>query len=840
MKNETKKTVLLVEDEYLLAMAEQMRLAEYGYIVMIAHTGENAIAIIEEKPEIEIVLMDINLGNGMDGTEAAREILKRKNVPIVFLSSHCEPTVVEKTEKITSYGYVVKNSGITVLDASIKMAFKLFESNQRLVNSEERYRRITDSIIDYVYTAYLENGEVVKTVHGSACFGITGFSSDEFSVDPYLWFKIIVPEDRDRVNQHFSDILTIGTQETIVHRIIRKDGIVRWIANTPVLNHNAAGKLVSYDGVIRDITDRIVAEDKLRETNEMLSLFITRSPVIAYIKEVTTTESRLLQASYNYQQIMRIRELDIIGKTMTELFPPEFAKKETVEDISVIESGQVMEFFEDLNGRNYSSVKFPILKGDKRLLAGYCIDITERKHAEMALADSETRYRRLFETAQDGILILDADSGRITDVNPYLIGLLGYSKEQLISKAIWEIGLFKDVLVNKGNFLELQQKRYIRYEDLPLVTSRGEKIDVEFVSNVYFVNHNKVIQCNIRNIMDRKQEKEQLNNSEIKYRRLFETAQDGILILDADTGEIVDVNPFLVDMLGYSKEQFLNKAIWEIGLFKDIVANKANFIELQNREYLRYEDLPLETASGEIAQVEFVSNVYLVDLHKVIQCNIRNITDRKIGEKKINELLVEKELLLKEVHHRIKNNMFTISSLLALQAENIENPVAKEALEDAQGRIQSMMVLYNRLFQSTNYRSIPIAEYISALIDEIMANFPNRNAIKIQTKLDDFELDAGKLQPLGIIINELLTNIMKYAFAGKSQGIITICASAKDKQVTISVEDDGIGLPVTVDFDRSTGFGLMLIRQLTDQLKGSIRIERGNGTKILLEFGDIV
>jgi PAS domain S-box-containing protein len=340
--------------------------------------------------------------------------------------------------------------------------------------------------------------------------------------------------------------------------------------------------------------------------------------------------------------------------------------------------------------------------------------------------------------------------------------------------------------------------------------------------------------------MDRKQEKEQLNNSEIKYRRLFETAQDGILILDADTGEIVDVNPFLVDMLGYSKEQFLNKAIWEIGLFKDIVANKANFIELQNREYLRYEDLPLETASGEIAQVEFVSNVYLVDLHKVIQCNIRNITDRKIGEKKINELLVEKELLLKEVHHRIKNNMFTISSLLALQAENIENPVAKEALEDAQGRIQSMMVLYNRLFQSTNYRSIPIAEYISALIDEIMANFPNRNAIKIQTKLDDFELDAGKLQPLGIIINELLTNIMKYAFAGKSQGIITICASAKDKQVTISVEDDGIGLPVTVDFDRSTGFGLMLIRQLTDQLKGSIRIERGNGTKILLEFGDIV
>ena len=120
--------------------------------------------------------------------------------------------------------------------------------------------------------------------------------------------------------------------------------------------------------------------------------------------------------------------------------------------------------------------------------------------------------------------------------------------------------------------------------------------------------------------------------SEIRYRRLFESTKDGILILDAETGMIVDVNPFLIKLLGYSKESFIKKAIWEIGFFKDIIDNKDKFLELQKNKYIRYEDLPLETAEGRIINVEFVSNVYLVNNIKVIQCNIRDITDRKAAE----------------------------------------------------------------------------------------------------------------------------------------------------------------------------------------------------------------
>ncbi len=129
--------------------------------------------------------------------------------------------------------------------------------------------------------------------------------------------------------------------------------------------------------------------------------------------------------------------------------------------------------------------------------------------------------------------------------------------------------------------------------------------------------------------------------SEHRYRRLFESAKDGILILDAETGMVVDVNPFLIELLGYSHAQFVGKAIWELGFFKDIVANEAKFAELQQKEYVRYENMALETSSGLRREVEFISNVYLEDDNKIIQCNIRDITEKKKAEKALREQLEE-------------------------------------------------------------------------------------------------------------------------------------------------------------------------------------------------------
>lgn len=251
--------------------------------------------------------------------------------------------------------------------------------------------------------------------------------------------------------------------------------------------------------------------------------------------------------------------------------------------------------------------------------------------------NSELRYRRLFETAQDGILLVDTQTGMIMDVNPYLVKMLGYSKETFLKKHLWEVGIFKNVVRSKRKFKELQRKKYIRYEDLPLETKSGREIAVEFVANEYNIGKNKIIQCNIRDITDRKKIAYSLATSELRYRRLFETAQDGVLLVDAKTGMIMDVNPYLTDMLGYSKETFLKKHLWEVGVFKNVVKSKGNFRELQRKKYIRYEDLPLETKSGQAIEVEFVANEYAVNGDVIIQCNIRDITARKKAEDLVKE-----------------------------------------------------------------------------------------------------------------------------------------------------------------------------------------------------------
>jgi len=209
------------------------------------------------------------------------------------------------------------------------------------------------------------------------------------------------------------------------------------------------------------------------------------------------------------------------------------------------------------------------------------------------------------------------------------------------------------------------------------------------------------------------------------------------------------------------------------------------------------------------------------------------------NEKRIQSLLDEKELILKEVHHRIKNNMNTIKSLLFLQAETLKDPSAVAALQDAEGRVESMMLLYDKLYCSPDVRELSVKDYLPGLVHEIIGNFPNNGIVKIENKIEDFILSAEKLFPLGIIVNELLTNIMKYAFNGRESGVISISASINDSHAVIVIWDNGVGISESISFENSKGFGLELIRMLVEQLHGRIRIERGDGTRFVLEF-DVV
>ena len=181
-------------------------------------------------------------------------------------------------------------------------------------------------------------------------------------------------------------------------------------------------------------------------------------------------------------------------------------------------------------------------------------------------------------------------------------------------------------------------------------------------------------------------------------------------------------------------------------------------------------------------------------------------------------------------------NMSSMMSLLSLQSNALKNPGAVAALREARDRMRSMAVLYDRLYRSENLREMSLKDYLPLLVDEIVGVFPNRDLVKVGKKVDDIVLGVKVLSPLGIIVNELITNAMKHAFTGRESGSINVSASAKDGRVTLIVEDDGNGIPESVDIANSSGFGLQLVDMLTAQIDGTIRIERLKGTRFVLEF----
>jgi len=298
------KTILLVEDERILAISEKFQLEKYGYNVVLAESGESAYAMVTQHMEIDLILMDINLGTGIDGTQAAELILEKHDIPIVFISSHSEREVVEKTERITSYGYVIKNSSITVLVASIKMAFKLFEAKKsdqakemQLRESEEKYRLISENtsdgiihfsskaLIDYVSPAYLKQ---------------LGYDEyEEFGRDEANISRMIRPEDSPSLFLKINTAIQDKKPElTYSYRVMKKNGDYIWREDHAKFVYDKAG---NYDGsyvICRDITQRRQMEAELRESqNRYQSMLKESSDTVVKTALIASTE--LLAAGAN-------------------------------------------------------------------------------------------------------------------------------------------------------------------------------------------------------------------------------------------------------------------------------------------------------------------------------------------------------------------------------------------------------------------------------------------------------------------------------------------------------------------------------------------------------------
>lgn len=382
--------------------------------------------------------------------------------------------------------------------------------------------------------------------------------------------------------------------------------------------------------------------------------------------------------------------------------------------------------------------------------------------------------------------------------------------------------------------------------------------------------------CDTKNI-EYKRALEALKFSEIRYRRLFETAKDGILILDAVTGRIKDVNPFLIKLLGYSKAEFLGKGIWEIGILRDVAESKEKFMELKQKSYVRYENLPLETAYGRKINVEFVSNVYSENNQEVIQCNIRDITARKLVEKDLiianmelefqNQEKEKSTLELTKAKEKAEESDRLKSAFLANMSHEIRTPMngilGFSSLLKEPGLSGAAQQEYITMIEKSGARMLNIINNI-VNISKIEAGLMevNLNACNISEQIEyvcDFFKPEVEKKGMHLLITNIfhadelniktdqeklyaiLTNLIKNSIKYSCKGFIQIGCSIKGKFIEFFVKDTGIGIPQNRQeaiFERfiqadvtdkkayqGAGLGLSIAKSYVELLGGEIWLE---------------
>ena len=343
-------------------------------------------------------------------------------------------------------------------------------------------------------------------------------------------------------------------------------------------------------------------------------------------------------------------------------------------------------------------------------------------------------------------------------------------------------------------------------------------------------------------VVERKRAEEALQKSEAFFKAVTENSLDSILILDKK-GTIIYASPSIERFSGYKPEELIGKSGFDFILPADLPRAISDF----GKAVLIKKDVIIPNAfrcrhkNGSERVLEGTGN-NLLDYPAVtgFVVNVRDITDRKLAEEKIHASLQEKEMLLREVHHRVKNNLQVISGLLDLKAASSGNPELIEMFHESQSRIRSMALIHEKLYDSKDFARIDLAGYVRGLSQELFQSYkinPGEIDLIIQTG-DDVYVDINKAIPCGLILNELISNALKHAFAGDGASTITISIrKSDDNEVEIAVRDNGLGLPDDVDIRQPRSVGLHLVNGLVkNQLDGQIEVRRDNGTEFRILF----
>lgn len=664
--------------------------------------------------------------------------------------------------------------------------------------------------------------------------GLFGWSEEEV-VGRSNFLKKLIDKDFQKVEASITQAIQNNeSYNSFESRINTREGdtlICKW-HNSFIYDKD--GALYSIHSQIADVSGRKQSENMFRALSEesLVGVYLIQDGIFKYVNP-------------RFAEIFGYERDEIINKlSPIDLTHPEFEDtvRENIDERIKGDAESIEYDFlcltKDKKTVHVNVYGSSITYKGKPAIIGTLLDITDNQETIRKYQASVASFQDLFDSISDAIYIQDED-GRFLEVNQGAVEMFGYEQSHFIGKT-------PDILAALGKVdMEKTQKRINKAlhgepQNFEWWGKRknGEVFPIEMVANPGTYFGEDVVITIARDISERFEAEEQLRKNEEMFRQLFQNSPIPIALLDKRQ-EVRRLNSAFKDTFGYETDEIQGLNIDQLLVPEEELdigrAISERIFEGQTAQHFGKR----LRKDGTLVDVLIYGVPVVVDGKTVAIFGIYiDITERKKAEEKIKDSLKEKEVLLAEIHHRVKNNLAVITGLLELQAYNTTSQEAKNVLRESQMRVNSIALIHEKLYQNEDLSEISFDVYLEQLTEVVVSSLQSSQTdVEINIEAEPIKLTINQAIPCGLILNEVITNAHKHAFEDRQQGRIDIRITEEDAKFTMKIIDNGMGLPKEVGLDNPTSLGLKLIRTLTKQLNGIAEFSDANpGTEFKLQF----
>ncbi len=832
------ESVLLIGKDRCVVAANQASAQLYGYESPQQLEGFDTRLLIAERDRERASRTQADILQGEE--RPVRQYLEVRRDGSEFIAEVMSTTLHGPGNEVTGYIGITRD-----ITAYVKAEEALRTSEARFIEAQQ-IAHIGSWEYNVATGSYWGSDEA-KRLYGF------NLESDNFTMEEVT--KCFI--DPEMVNKELFDAIESDKLIDITFDIIPRNSTEKrtlHVIGRPVRDTN--GNPIKVAGTTYDITMSKLADDALKKSEEQYRLLANNVPDIIYSLD---SEGKITSINNSAFERYGYNENEAIGKPFLAYVHPEDHEKIISSFLKALEDKRIitkdLQFrIMDKNGSIYWFELNARARFDSNNLylgeEGVLRDITDRKKAEEALRSSEEKirlseekYSKSMDVVSDMFVISRVRDEQYVYANRAFEIYTGLSQNEIVGKTSLEISIWKDVSDRERMTQEFRSNGFIKDFQFALQRKNGEQSIASMSASVMELNGDLHIVSVVRDITERKQIEESLKSSEKKYKILFEANTDGITIFkitgDGPPSIILDMNENAYKMLGYSREEMivLNPADFEKNITQEQIDQRIK--DLKNRGFSNFET-KLRHKNGSDIDVEIKALVIKFNNQTALMNIVRDITQRKQANETIIKSLREKETLIRELYHRTKNTMQVIRGIIVLQAAKYSNnPEMDQLVKNTEDRIQAISLVHQMLYQSQDLSKISIKDYIQDLTALSIKSYSlSEEIIVFNIAVDDQKFLLDTAIPLGLILNELITNSLKYAFPDGRKGKIGIRLTLeKSGNYLLKYSDNGIGVPDGFDFRKRNSLGMKLIYSIgEEQMLGKLIIENNKGIKCTLEF----